>query len=151
MAHAEAPLADVDETLFSQRSARFRQQTAQNTPSAPVCANAKRWRRLAIMAHSIPGPIHKSQQLRHSAENEIQKHFGIEASQVTLGHAAADTTQAYAERDLQKAAEVMEQVGQRGWTRLIGRFSSPLLLQPVQTRSDCCGRTKVWLEPEYGA
>jgi site-specific recombinase XerC len=50
-------------------------------------------------------------QLRHSAATEIRKRFGLEAAQVTLGHAAADVTQVYAERDLEKAAAVMAQVG----------------------------------------
>jgi integrase len=50
-------------------------------------------------------------QLRHSAATEIRKRFGLEAAQVTLGHAAADVTQLYAERDLEKAAAVMAQVG----------------------------------------
>jgi integrase len=50
-------------------------------------------------------------QLRHSAATEIRKRFGLEAAQVTLGHAAADVTQVYAERDMQKAAEVMALVG----------------------------------------
>jgi integrase len=50
-------------------------------------------------------------QLRHSAATEIRKRFGLEAAQVTLGHAVADVTQIYAERDFQKAAHVMLQVG----------------------------------------
>jgi integrase len=50
-------------------------------------------------------------QLRHSAATEIRKRFGLEAAQVTLGHAAADVTQVYAERDMEKAAAVMAQVG----------------------------------------
>jgi site-specific recombinase XerC len=50
-------------------------------------------------------------QLRHSAATEIRKRFGLEAAQVTLGHAAADVTQVYAERDLERAAAVMAQVG----------------------------------------
>jgi Site-specific recombinase XerD len=49
--------------------------------------------------------------LRHSAATEIRKRFGLEASQVVLGHSAADVTQVYAERDLAKAAEVMAKVG----------------------------------------
>jgi integrase len=49
--------------------------------------------------------------LRHSAATEIRQRFGLEAAQVTLGHAKADVTQVYAERDLKKAAEVMRQVG----------------------------------------
>jgi integrase len=50
-------------------------------------------------------------QLRHSAATEIRKRFGLEASQVVLGHSAADVTQVYAERDQAKAAAVMAQVG----------------------------------------
>jgi len=50
-------------------------------------------------------------QLRHSAATEIRKRFGLEAAQVTLGHANANITQVYAERDMEKAAEVMRVVG----------------------------------------
>jgi integrase len=49
--------------------------------------------------------------LRHSAATEIRKRFGLEASQVALGHSTANVTQIYAERDLEKAAAVMAQVG----------------------------------------
>lgn len=49
--------------------------------------------------------------LRHSAATEIRKRFGLEAAQVILGHASADVTQVYAERDLQKAVEIMREVG----------------------------------------
>lgn len=50
-------------------------------------------------------------QLRHTAATEIRKRFGLEAAQVTLGHAAADITQVYAERDFDKAQEVMARIG----------------------------------------
>jgi integrase len=50
-------------------------------------------------------------QLRHSRATEIRKRFGIEAAQVSLGHARADVTQIYAERNLQLAAEIAEQIG----------------------------------------
>lgn len=49
--------------------------------------------------------------LRHSAGTEIRKKFGLEGAQVVLGHASADVTQVYAERDLQKAVEIMREVG----------------------------------------
>jgi integrase len=49
--------------------------------------------------------------LRHSAATEIRKRFGLEAAQVTLGHATADVSQIYAERDLTLAAEVMRKIG----------------------------------------
>ena len=49
--------------------------------------------------------------LRHSAGTEIRKRYGLEAAQVILGHASADVTQIYAERDLAKAVEIMREVG----------------------------------------
>ncbi len=50
-------------------------------------------------------------QLRHTAATNIRRDFGLEAAQVILGHAAADVTQVYAERDSEKAREVMKQIG----------------------------------------
>lgn len=50
-------------------------------------------------------------QLRHSVATAIRKRFGLEAAQVILGHAAADITQVYAERDADKAREVMRKLG----------------------------------------
>lgn len=50
-------------------------------------------------------------QLRHTAATEIRKRFGIEAAQVICGHANADVTQVYAERDLLLAARVAEEMG----------------------------------------
>ena len=49
--------------------------------------------------------------LRHSAGTEIRKKFGLEAAQVTLGHASADITQVYAERDSELAREVARKIG----------------------------------------
>jgi integrase len=50
-------------------------------------------------------------QLRHAAATDIRAKFGLEAAQVVLGHSRADVTQVYAERDLEKAREVMREVG----------------------------------------
>lgn len=41
-------------------------------------------------------------QLRHTRATELRKEYGLEAAQVILGHAKADVTQIYAERDLPK-------------------------------------------------
>ncbi len=49
--------------------------------------------------------------MRHSAATEIRKQFGLEAAQTVLGHAKADVTQVYAERDAALAAEVMRKIG----------------------------------------
>lgn len=50
-------------------------------------------------------------QLRHARATEIRRRFGLEATQVVLGHAKADVTQVYAERDFALAAEIMGKIG----------------------------------------
>lgn len=50
-------------------------------------------------------------QLRHSAATEIRSRYGLEAAQTVLGHAKADVSQIYAERDLGLAARIMREVG----------------------------------------
>lgn len=50
-------------------------------------------------------------QLRHTAGTTIRQQYGLEAVQVVLGHATADVSQIYAERDLTLAAEVMRKIG----------------------------------------
>ena len=49
--------------------------------------------------------------LRHSAATEIRRQFGLEAAQVTLGHATADVSQIYAQRDLTLAGKIMKKIG----------------------------------------
>ena len=49
--------------------------------------------------------------LRHTAATAIRARFGLEASQVVLGHARADVTQIYAERDLARAHAVIAEIG----------------------------------------
>lgn len=53
----------------------------------------------------------KPNQLRHAAATAIRQRFGLEAAQVVLGHATADVTQIYAERDLQVARQVAAAIG----------------------------------------
>lgn len=50
-------------------------------------------------------------QLRHAAATEIRRRYGLEAAQTVLGHAKADVTQVYAERDQARAAGVMREIG----------------------------------------
>lgn len=49
--------------------------------------------------------------VRHTTATIVRRQFGLEGAQVTLGHARADVTQVYAERDLRKAAAIMKTVG----------------------------------------
>lgn len=48
---------------------------------------------------------------RHTRATEIRKRFDVEAAQVILGHSKPDTTLVYAERDLERAREVMREIG----------------------------------------
>jgi hypothetical protein len=50
-------------------------------------------------------------QLRHSFATAVRKAHGLEAAQILLGHATADITQVYAERDAARAAAVAAQIG----------------------------------------
>lgn len=50
-------------------------------------------------------------QLRHTAATSIRSRWGLEAAQVVLGHSRADVTQLYAERDLNRAREVIAAIG----------------------------------------
>ena len=51
-------------------------------------------------------------QLRHTAGTRIRREFGLEAAAATLGHSSAKLTdEVYAERDMQRVAEVMKRMG----------------------------------------
>jgi integrase len=50
-------------------------------------------------------------QLRHTAATEIRARYGVEAAKTILGHSKVETTQIYAERDLNKAEEIMKEIG----------------------------------------
>jgi integrase len=50
-------------------------------------------------------------QLRHTAATLIRAKYGVEAAKVILGHTRVETSQIYAERDLNKAQEIMREIG----------------------------------------
>jgi integrase len=56
-------------------------------------------------------PIFTAHWLRHTAGTRIREEYGLDASQVTLGHANADITELYAGLDLNKAINVAREVG----------------------------------------
>jgi integrase len=65
--------------------------------------------RRACLRADIP-PWHPNQ-LRHTFGTEVRRKYGLEAAQVILGHARADVTQMYAERDRALAARVAAEIG----------------------------------------
>lgn len=50
-------------------------------------------------------------QIRHAVASIVREQFGLEGSQVILGHARADVTQLYAEKNLKQAANIARQIG----------------------------------------
>lgn len=62
-------------------------------------------------AKAADAAIWSPNQLRHARLTMIRKDYGLEAAQVIGGHASADVTQIYAERDREKAIKVMREIG----------------------------------------
>jgi site-specific recombinase XerC len=50
-------------------------------------------------------------QLRRLFATQVRKAHGLEAAQVLLGHARADVTEVYAQRDLNLASAVAAEIG----------------------------------------
>jgi integrase len=84
--------------------------------------NPKRKPAAVYTAHSYAHAITKAcrragvphwhpNQLRHSYGTMIRKRYGLDGAQVVLGHARADVTQVYAERDLTHAKRIAAEVG----------------------------------------
>ena len=56
-------------------------------------------------------PFRKPNQIRHTVATEVRDKFGLEEARVVLGHARADVTQVYAERNQERARKVMAEMG----------------------------------------
>jgi integrase len=111
----KSPLTPSQRKRKPKRNGRRRPRDRYDTASyrhavtrAVASLNAERHRnnpRAATIEEWSPN------QLRHTAGTEIRKKFGLEAAQVVLGHATADVTQIYAERNQQLATDVIRQIG----------------------------------------
>ncbi len=107
---------------YARRSKRNRKRPPGNRYSADSYRRAIH--RACELAFPVPDELPEGQhadwrrqhqwapnRLRHSAATLIRQQFGLEAAQVTLGHASADVSQIYAERDYSLAANVMAKIG----------------------------------------
>lgn len=56
-------------------------------------------------------PAWSPNQLRHLVASRVRALYGLEAAQCMLGHASADTTQIYAERDFARAVQIAAEIG----------------------------------------
>lgn len=113
----------------SERGRRAKQHADRTTPhdhgNRPGTNRKRRPKRSAGDVYSVASyrrAIHRAcdkagvdrwspNRLRHTAATEVRARFGLEAAQIVLGHAGADVTQIYAERDLAKGVEVARQIG----------------------------------------
>lgn len=76
------------------------------------CYNTGTYAKAISRAAREAGANHWSpNQLRHLYASEIRKKYGLEAAQIMLGHAKADVTQIYAERDYAKMQKIAEKEG----------------------------------------
>ena len=120
----EAYLFDPREAVAGHHAARQVARKSKPTPSEkakrasnPGAGHGRRYSkasyRNAIARASKRAGVSEwsPNQLRHTAATTIRARYGLEAAQAVLGHAKADTTQIYAERDSAKAHEIMGEAG----------------------------------------
>lgn len=50
-------------------------------------------------------------QLRHTRATEVRRHYGLDGAQSALGHKNADVTQVYAEKNLELAIKIAQEMG----------------------------------------
>jgi len=50
-------------------------------------------------------------QIRHSRATEVRRHYQLEGAQATLGHARADISEIYAEKNLDLAKKIAREMG----------------------------------------
>ena len=50
-------------------------------------------------------------QLRHNCATKVRRLYGVEGAMAVLGHKIGIVTEIYAERDLQKAIDIMREMG----------------------------------------
>lgn len=92
------------------QATRIRRPNPKRKPGGRYGRNAYR---VAIQRACIKAgvPVWTPLQLRHNAATTIRALYGLEAAQVVLGHAKADVTEVYAEKDLALARRVAAEVG----------------------------------------
>ena len=122
-----------DEHVFSPARARDERyamrRAKRKTPVQPSQANRKRpaedlervprdhyedhiYTAAIMRACKAAGVPHwHPNQIRHTFASEVRRLYGLEAAQVLLGHARADVTQVYAERDWGLAVRVAGEIG----------------------------------------
>ena len=107
---------------FAERRAKRKTKVQPSQTDRSKPAPVRHPRRGAYSAHAYSRAIDRAaklagvpswhpNQLRHLVGTEVRAKYGLEAAQNVLGHARADVTQVYAERDQGKAAQVAAEIG----------------------------------------
>ncbi len=92
------------------QAARKRKPNPKRAPGACYTRNAYRTA-VQRACHKAGVPTWSPLQLRHSAATAIRARYGLEAAQVILGHAQADTSEIYAEKSADLARRVAVEAG----------------------------------------
>jgi integrase len=79
--------------------------------SRPCYTSATLYTAVRRAAKRAGVPAWTPNQIRHAGATEIRHQFGLEATQVVLGHSKADTTQLYAEKNESLAAKIAAERG----------------------------------------
>lgn len=127
----EFPTAGPDDPVFSPAVAREERYAAMRAARKSKVQPSQQYRRKAdprrkpgafyrpeAVAHAVAKACAKvgvphwfPNMVRHAVATEVRRAHGLEAAQVLLGHARADVTQLYAEKNLALAAAVAAQRG----------------------------------------
>jgi integrase len=110
---------------MAERAAELRKARKSRVQPSQICRRKKRPRRApsdryrtssygravrrACRAAGVP--TWSPNRIRHSFASLVRKKYGLEHAQVALGHAQADVTQIYAERDLSLATKLAAKIG----------------------------------------
>ena len=116
------PVESEEQRRRRRRSARRTPLACRERPSTGAHTSVKRAPGNCYTIHSYRRAIHRAcdraniprwnpNRLRHMAATEIRRSHGLEAAQVMLGHAAANTTEIYAERDKRLAQAIASKIG----------------------------------------
>ena len=86
-------------------------QSMTNTDTADADATAIQVARLAHAGSELVRVTVNTEAAAAAVPEIVRKVHGLEIAQILLGHAKADVTQIYAERDMNRAVEVARKIG----------------------------------------
>jgi len=105
-------LRPADTFLFSPREAEDERSPFKTDERVGERYSVDSYRRaIARACKRANVPKFAPHRLRHTAATQIRRHYGVEGAQLLLGHARADVTQLYAERDETRAIAIAQEIG----------------------------------------